>query len=60
MAEKNFLEIIGPLRYLRVWMTKNFLETGPPTLSQGLDQALVLAQTFQLSQFEQSTHGLTI
>ena len=32
----------------------------PPILSQGVDRALVLAQTFQPSQFEQSTHGLTI
>ena len=48
---------------------KNFFGDWAPLLSQGLDyklqpqgvdQALVLAQTFQLSQFEQSTHGLTI
>ena len=34
MAKKIFLET-GPLPYLRVWMTKNVLETRPPTLSQG-------------------------
>ena len=59
-AEKIFLET-GPLFYLRVWITSsNPPRPPPPILSQGVDRALVLAQTFQPSQFEQSTHGLTI
>ena len=59
-AEKKFLET-GPLPYLRVWTTAPQPPPSPSSpQSQGLDPALVLAQTFQLSQFEQSTHGLTM
>ena len=62
-AEKIFLEA-RPLPYLRVWtnapQTPNTPHSPPLPQSPGVDRALVLAQTFQLSQFEQSIHGLMI